>query len=97
MRGGVGDASLTTKSDEAAFRGNYSKLSASNHFQYMGWMRPTENLIANVVLPDKVTEKLFIHTRLIDNLCIQLATSSIDYISKVSNSQQYPRMYTQAQ
>lgn len=40
-------------------------------------MRLTENLIANIVLPDKVTKKLFIHTSLIDNLCIRLAPSSI--------------------
>jgi hypothetical protein len=76
MRGGVGDSSsLTSEGDDATFRGNYSKLSAFNLFQYNTWdecLKLTENLIANIVLPDKITKKLLIHTSLIDNLCIQL-------------------------
>ena len=36
--------------------------------EYLDDWRPTENFVPNVVLSDKLSQKLFIHTGLIDNL-----------------------------
>jgi hypothetical protein len=68
MRGGVGDCSFTTKGVDTTFRGNCCKILASRLYLLMDYRGLTENLIANVVLPDKVTKELLIHTSLIDNL-----------------------------
>lgn len=68
MRGGVGDCSFTTKGLDTTFRGNCCKVLTSRLYPLMEYRGLTENLVANVVLPDKVTKELLIHTSLIDNL-----------------------------
>lgn len=71
VRGRVGDYSLTPKRDNATFRGNYCKRLISCTNENTMCMQLTEDLVTNVVLPDKVSKELLIHTSLVDHLCIQ--------------------------
>lgn len=70
MRGGVGDGDIPSNDVETTLGGNYQRRQLVSNKCLVMARGPTENLVADVVLPDEVSQKLFIHTGLVDNSSI---------------------------
>lgn len=73
------------------------KTNVSTCCFYEGIKSLIEDLIANIVLPDEVSQKLFVDAGLVDDLqsLVSIHRSQPDQMA--IDVQQYPRRYSQAQ
>jgi len=79
------------------FEATLNQQGQSNDHPKWRLQKLTKKLVANIVFSDEISQELFIHTGLINDLSLQISVYIMGTYNKLLNPPRYPRMCSQVQ